>query len=420
MKKITTLFLFIPVFTLILRGDIYIKKEHRWKGEKQNQENKHEDDIDMIHEIWIGNDYYLLNMYGTSVTVIVDLNKKKFYMLDHAGKTYEEGIYDVKEILDLLAWSGNSFMGISLMAAILDKKESELYHPLALGTSLHLLQKTSGAERYDIHQLVRRVRQEQFPIIDRIQWVKNVCQRLGDWFEKRKEDFMDLPDFEAEIDHLKEWLDHVKPYSSNLACRLTWLQSYPPYRWGKFNESLQLVLSAFSLLEEIPGFDPKLKANILDHLGYIYNAVGNLAKGLDYQKKALEIRLEILGEKHADSARSLNNVGMAYGQMGKPNEALKYHVRALEIQRQLFKENNKDIALSLNNVGITYVNLGNFDEALKHQKLALEIQLKLFGEQHPDTALSINNIGATYGCLGDHEEALKYKKKGLERELQLF
>jgi hypothetical protein len=98
MKKITALLLFIPVFTLILRGDIYIKKEHRSTFEKQNQENKHEDDIDMIHEIWIGNDYYLLNMDGTSMTVIVDLNKKKFYMLDHAAKTFEEKIYDVKEI----------------------------------------------------------------------------------------------------------------------------------------------------------------------------------------------------------------------------------------------------------------------------------------------------------------------------------
>ena len=102
MKKITALFLFILVFSLFLGGDIYIKKEHRLDAEKHNQENKQEGDIDMIHEVWIGNDYYLINMLinmvVTPMTVIVDLNKKKIYMLDHDDKTYEEHIFDTKEI----------------------------------------------------------------------------------------------------------------------------------------------------------------------------------------------------------------------------------------------------------------------------------------------------------------------------------
>lgn len=95
MKKITALFLFMTVFTLFLGGDIYIKREHRYTFEKQNQENSDQDDIDMINEIWIGNDYYSIVIDG--LPIIVDLSKKKIYMLDHNSKTYREEIYDVKK-----------------------------------------------------------------------------------------------------------------------------------------------------------------------------------------------------------------------------------------------------------------------------------------------------------------------------------
>jgi hypothetical protein len=60
-----------------------------------------------------------------------------------------------------MAWSGNSFMGISLMAAILDKKEPELYNPLNLGVSLHLLQKEQDGERYFANVWVTGLKKEE-------------------------------------------------------------------------------------------------------------------------------------------------------------------------------------------------------------------------------------------------------------------
>jgi tetratricopeptide (TPR) repeat protein len=326
----------------------------------------------------------------------------------------------LNDILDLLAWSGNSFMGISLMDAILNKKEPDLFQPLNIGVSLHLLQKAQGGERYDIHRLVRRVRQEQFPIANRVQWIKDTCQRLGDWFEERRKEFSDLPAFEAEMDHLKQWLSHVKPSSSIHTSRLTWLQAYPPYHWGKYNESHQLVQSAFSLLAETSEKDPKLQANILNDLGYTYSQLGEFQKSLEYHNQALKIRQETFGEQHPDTATSLNNVGGTYGNLGDHNKALEYQLRALKIQQQLFGEQHQDTAQSLNNVGLEYGEKGDHKKALKYNLRALEIRQQLFGEQHPDTANSLNNVGGTYAYLGDHEKALKYQLRALEIRQQLF
>ncbi|MCP4154084.1 MAG: tetratricopeptide repeat protein [bacterium] len=279
----------------------------------------------------------------------------------------------LEEILDLLAWSGNAFMGVSLMAAILDKKETELIHPLSLGTTLHLLHKEGGKERYDIHRLVRGVRKEQVPISDRGQWVEDVCLRLGKWFKERRQEFTDLPVFEAEIDHLKEWLEYVTPHSSVHAARLTWLQAYPPYHWGKYQEALQMLQKAFSIYDQTDESGPELKANILNDLGFTFRELGEINKAFENHKHALEIRLEVFGEEHPD------------------------------------------IALSLNNIGATYLQLKRYNKALNSIEQAFEIRSKVIGEQHPDTADSLGGIVQCLLALKEHEQAKKRLNDYLEQ-----
>jgi len=326
----------------------------------------------------------------------------------------------LNDILDILAWSGAAFMGVSLLAALLGKREAELFTPLHLGVSLHLLQKTPEGERYDIHRLVRRVRQEQCPIAQREQWIKDTCQRLGDWFEERNREFTHLPAFEAEMDHLKQWLDNVNPYSSNHSARLTWLQQFPPSHWGKYREAQRLVQSAFTLLSENSEEDPKLKANILYDLGIAYNKLGEFPKALENHMQALKIRQQFSGEQYLDKARSFNSVGITYSDLGDHKKALEYMLRALEIRQQLSGEQHYDTAASFNNVGITYGDLGDHKKALEYKLRALNIQQKTFGEQHPHTAIYNNNIGTTYGYLGDHEKALGYRLRALDIQKQLL
>ncbi|HLP59051.1 MAG TPA: tetratricopeptide repeat protein, partial [Candidatus Deferrimicrobium sp.] len=326
----------------------------------------------------------------------------------------------LENIINLLSWSGNAFMGISLMAAILDKKETELLDPLEMGVSLHILHKEQDKERYDIHRLVRRVRQEQIPLSDKSEWVKNVCQRLGDWFEERRQKFTDLPTFEAELDHLKQWLNHVLPISNYHSARLTWLQAYPPYHWGKYKESQLLVQSAFTLLSENSEEDPKLKANIINDMGATYSQFGEFQKALEYHMQALEIRQQTFGEHHSDMAMSYNNIGSAHGYLGDDKKALEYKLRALEICQQLFGEQHPDTAISLSNVGKSYGELGDHKKALEYKLRALEIHEKIFGERHPDTATSLNNVGYTYREMGNYNEAIKYLARAFDIYCQLL
>ena len=107
----------------------------------------------------------------------------------------------LRDILDMLTWSGSAPMGLSLMLALLKvENEFELTGALSLGVALRLLRKSENTESYAIHRLLGEVRRAERDLTEQVAWVNEVCSRLGDWFQERRQDFADLAVFEVEID----------------------------------------------------------------------------------------------------------------------------------------------------------------------------------------------------------------------------
>jgi tetratricopeptide (TPR) repeat protein len=327
----------------------------------------------------------------------------------------------LRSILDLLTWSGSAAMGLSLMCALLEiENPVDLTNALSLGIALRLLQESPNAESYAIHRLVREVRREDIPLLVREEWANKICQLMGEWFQERKEKFEDLSDFEAEIDHLQAWQQHALKYASKHTSRLIWLQAYPSYHRGRYQETRQWIEKALDFFERFHSDDLELKAHLFNDLGYSHSALGEYRRALEYDEKALAIRLELLGEQHPDTAMSFSNVGASYGNLGQYKRGLEYDEKALTILSELLGERHPRTAISFNNVGTGYSHLGQYKRGLEYYEKALIIRLELLGEQHPDTALSFSNIGASYSHLGQHKRALEYYEKALIIRLELL
>ncbi len=327
----------------------------------------------------------------------------------------------LKEILDLLTWSGSSPMDLSLMCALLNIADHiELINALGLGAALRLLQKSSDADSYSIHRLVGEVRREEIPLQDRQDWVNTICQRIGDWFEERREDYTELSRFEAEIDHLQAWQENASRYAPNHSSRLIWLQAYPSHHQGNHLEAKEWVQKALELVRQGDNSDTALEAHLFNDLGLCYGALGDYKRHLEYTEKALNVRLELFGECHKDTAQALDSVGSAYANLGDDERGLEYMEKALNVRLELFGERHPNTALSFNNVGVACSNLGDHKRNLEYSKKALDIRLELFGERHPNTALSFNNVGGAYSNLGDHKRNLEYSKKALDIRLEWF
>ena len=204
----------------------------------------------------------------------------------------------LKDILDVLTWSGPGAMGISLLSELLATSETNLTNALGLGVALRLLQKVPGSQAYAIHQLVRDIRREEVPLGTHPEWASAMAERLIAWFQRLKRNFADLPRFESEMDHLRAWLGNVAGQSPRLRWRLIWLQAYPPFHRGKYKESSNFLLQARGLLADSGEEDAELEGNLLTDLCTIYAQLGEYAEAKECGVLAVEIRTKLFGEKH--------------------------------------------------------------------------------------------------------------------------
>lgn len=304
----------------------------------------------------------------------------------------------MENILNLMAWSGSSAMGTSLLAGTLDTNEDELAERLKEASSAGSLKTTTKKDRYEITPETRNERRDNFPLTGNGEWVTDTCRRLGDWFEERRKDANIQPAYEAEMDHLKEWAGHVKPFSIFHAARLTWLQAYPSYFRGEFDDALKQVQAAQSLLEEAPDTETgteeavKLKANLFHDLAAVYDEMENADEALKNYQLAVELQEKHFGRRHEETAETISNIAAAYDRVGNQEEALKYFEEALDIRRELFGEEHVETATSINNIGTSYYEAKKYTDAIFYLEKAVEVRLKVLGHEHPDTADSLYNL----------------------------
>jgi tetratricopeptide (TPR) repeat protein len=132
------------------------------------------------------------------------------------------------------------------------------------------------------------------------------------------------------------------------------------------------------------------------YLGMIHEKLGDFAKAIQYDLKAIEIRKANLGETHTETARLYNNLGLAYRHVGNFDEAIHSYNKVLEIFRATIGENNAEVAVAYSDLGATYRKLKCNEKAIEFHKKALKIRLQIYGEAHPDTALSYTKLASAY------------------------
>ena len=119
----------------------------------------------------------------------------------------------------------------------------------------------------------------------------------------------------------------------------------------------------------------------------------------------MQLRKQLQGVNHPDTATSLNNLAQLYSFQGKYEEAEPLYIQALQLRKQLQGVNHPDTATSLNNLAQLYSFQGKYEEAEPLYIQALQLRKQLQGVNHPDTATSLNNLASLYESQGKYEEA---------------
>ncbi|MFL6284953.1 MAG: SIR2 family protein [Pyrinomonadaceae bacterium] len=254
----------------------------------------------------------------------------------------------LRDILDLLTWSGTAPMGISLMCKLLDVDGPvEMTGALVLGVSLRMLQKSPDAESYSIHRLLSEVRREEIPLDGWKEWANRICVRVGDWFQDRMKDFSTLSVLEAEIDHLRAWQKHATKYAPEQISRLLWLESYPPYCRGYYREAKALIEDALRLFEQNQTEDDELKASLLNDLGRCHQRLLGSRGALGLYEKGSESRQSTSGDRPAPP--------LAAGKLSSPDEGGQAPTRAQGVRSSKLITPRKKIFISYSHKDKTWL-----------------------------------------------------------------
>lgn len=104
----------------------------------------------------------------------------------------------------------------------------------------------------------------------------------------------------------------------------------------------------------------------------------------------LAVERRLFGDVHEGVADSLTWIAR-----------LRESRRALQIRKEILGEEHSQTALSSSNLAAQLERLRRPKEALRFYQKALAIRTELFGKEHPDTADSLSHLAALHEFAGD-------------------
>ena len=179
------------------------------------------------------------------------------------------------------------------------------------------------------------------------------------------------------------------------------LLSYNLRALGIFSLTMRVNLNAaetflrrvMEIREQVLGCNHSDTANSYVSLAWLLQKQGSYKAAELLYLRALAIHEQVLGRNHIDIATDSQFLGVLLSSQGNYADAEPLFRRALEIREQVLGCDHRDTANSLNDLAVLLNEQGNNDPAELLYRRVLAIYEKVLGSNHPDTAKCINNLG---------------------------
>ena len=160
---------------------------------------------------------------------------------------------------------------------------------------------------------------------------------------------------------------------------------------------------------------PAVAADLCETLGMVYSDIGNFTNAYAMLQKALDIQLQLHGEKDLQVASVLTKLGLVLHRGRRLSESVAVSRQALAIQEALLGHTNLDVAASLDSIatGLRAENQ-SLDEAEAKARDCLALRRELLPPQHPQIASALINLGLVLGNEGKLDEAEQCEREALK------
>jgi tetratricopeptide (TPR) repeat protein len=183
---------------------------------------------------------------------------------------------------------------------------------------------------------------------------------------------------------------------------------------GDYDGAVFYLERALDIDEALNGEGNPSTAKSLNDFGYALRWKGDRLRARAYLERALRF-WEKLGDD-ANRAATLDNLGQLADDEGAQTDALQYYKRALRLRRQILGSTDPRTTVSMHNLGMLLARQGKLDEAQEHLNESLKARLQVSGADHIDTAIALQAVGNLHLRRGDLSAARDY----FERALPVF
>jgi tetratricopeptide (TPR) repeat protein len=183
---------------------------------------------------------------------------------------------------------------------------------------------------------------------------------------------------------------------------------------GQFDPAERVYYRALSLTEGHGRVNLNQLADLYHNLGGLDHARGHFAHGEPLARRAVDLRIQALGEEHASVAADRAALAALLDGLGRNDEAeflLRHAVRVLE---RIAGPNHGDVAAALNNLAAIRQKRGATDEAERLYRRALAIKERLNGADHPELTPTLNNLATLLRRRGQVDEAAALYQRALK------
>ncbi len=199
------------------------------------------------------------------------------------------------------------------------------------------------------------------------------------------------------------------------------LSSVDPYVTQGREVSVRSFLDAASQkLEGKFEAEPLVEASIRHTLGNTYRNIGEFETAQMHLEKAREIRLDQLGEGHAETLGTMDGLARVYWRQGQYGQAQSLFTTVVKGRRQTLGPEHADTLLSMNGLAVLYFSQGRYNEAESLYEEMLRINRALFGDEDVATLLFMGNLATVYRFQGRYGEAEPLYEKAVEHERRLL
>ena len=132
----------------------------------------------------------------------------------------------------------------------------------------------------------------------------------------------------------------------------------------------------------------------MNGLAGVLHAQGKWQEAENLHREALEIRLRVFGEEHAQTLVTMNNLGMVLSSQGRLQEAEEMYRKASRGMGQVLGKEHQNTLSSMNNLGCVLGHQHRWHEAEEVHRQVLEVRRRVLGPKHHDTLRGMLNLAA--------------------------